>query len=327
MDVRAASRRRVREEAVGDLGAEGASPEAVLERLELQRTVVAMVEALDEPLRTTLLLRFFEGRAPAEIARAQGVPAGTVRWRISEGLRRLRERLDDAHGGRRASWRALLMPLAGPATSGEGGAMRPRSLPLAAKLAVLGATAAVVGVAGTALWLHRGERTTPTTTGAASATAQLSTATPSNRQEERTMNKPGTKTAAFFGVVLPALAASAEGAKPLPRDEAIAFCIEQREWIVQKCKEDFADLLVERVPPDKREARRKEWLKKLEEGGAGPLEVRKQKCAEELDKKAQLASISTYAGRDAVRACQKESDCKVALACARKFMFGGSPKP
>lgn len=36
-----------------------------------------------------------------EIARAQGIPAGTVRWRLSEGLRRLRAQLDEAHGGNR----------------------------------------------------------------------------------------------------------------------------------------------------------------------------------------------------------------------------------
>jgi hypothetical protein len=137
---------------------------------------------------------------------------------------------------------------------------------------------------------------------------------------------PGKNAAVLFGVVLPALVATAEGQKPLPRDEAIAFCVEQREWIVQKCKDEFADMLVERVPPDLREAKKKDWLKKLEEGGTGPVEPRKQKCAEELDKKAQLASISTYAGRDAIRACQKESDCKTALACARKYMFGPPPK-
>jgi hypothetical protein len=45
------------------------------------------------------------------------VPAGTVRWRLKEGLARLRRRLDDQAGGRRASvlalaWLAGRRPLA-----------------------------------------------------------------------------------------------------------------------------------------------------------------------------------------------------------------------
>ena len=59
-----------------------ASPEAVRERLELQRIVVECVLALEEPLRATVLLHFFEERSSAEIARLTGVPAGTVRPRL-----------------------------------------------------------------------------------------------------------------------------------------------------------------------------------------------------------------------------------------------------
>jgi hypothetical protein len=41
-----------------------------------------------------------------------GIPAGTVRWRLAEAINRLRARLDDEHGGDRARWRALLLPIA-----------------------------------------------------------------------------------------------------------------------------------------------------------------------------------------------------------------------
>jgi hypothetical protein len=253
-----------------------------------------------------------------------------VRWRISEGLRRVRSSLDRAHQERPRGWRALLLPLAGPRPDDPIAVPAPApATGAAAKVIVIGGAAAL-GIAGALLWMSgrtAGPETRPSVAAAASPTP-ASDRTRNTRQEERTMTRnPGTKAAALFGVVLPALVASAEGSKPLPRDEAIAFCVEQREWILQKCKQEYADLLVSRTPPDQRAAKREEWLKKIEEGGKGPLEPRKQKCAAELDKGTQLASISNYGDREAIRTCQKEADCNVALACAQKVMFGKKPKP
>jgi RNA polymerase sigma-70 factor (ECF subfamily) len=89
-------------------------PHETAERLDLQRRVLEAVQSLEEPLRTTLVLRYFEGRNSAEIAQLQGVPAGTVRWRLARALEELRERLDERHDGSRAAWSALLAPLARP---------------------------------------------------------------------------------------------------------------------------------------------------------------------------------------------------------------------
>jgi hypothetical protein len=294
----------------------------MLEKLELQRLVAGLLRELEEPLRTAVLLRFFEGKTPSEIAAAQGVPAGTVRWRISEGLRRLRERLDERHGGQRDAWRALLIPLVDGAAPGPSA---PKAVStVAPRWAVLGIGALAVTGALTTV-LIRTTRPPPSVASALHQRGAAGAGPPSSQEAEPMKNKQATKAAALFGVVIPALVAGAEASKPLPRDEAIAFCVEQREWIVQKCKEEYADLMVERVPPERREARRKEWLKKLEEGGSGPLGPRQQKCAEELDRKAQLASISTYAGRAAIRACQQENDCQKALTCVRQLMFGPPP--
>src|SRR6185503_2772695 len=63
-------------------------------RAELQRILVESVLALDESERTAVLLRYFENLSAEEIARRSGVPAGTVRSRLSRGLERLRERLE-----------------------------------------------------------------------------------------------------------------------------------------------------------------------------------------------------------------------------------------
>jgi RNA polymerase sigma-70 factor (ECF subfamily) len=115
--LRDGSRRQRREvSACGpDASVAVAPPEDMLVRLELQRLVSELVRDLEEPYRSTLLLRFFEGRSSAEVARALSIPAGTVRWRLNEGLRRLRAQLDQAHGGSRDTWKAALaVPLAAP---------------------------------------------------------------------------------------------------------------------------------------------------------------------------------------------------------------------
>jgi RNA polymerase sigma factor (sigma-70 family) len=103
--------RRARRERAVETASEPSSPEALALRVETERRVAALVLALEEPFRTTLLLRYYEGRSAAAIARAQGVPAGTVRWRLKHGLDRIRATLDAEEGGNRR-WRALLLPLA-----------------------------------------------------------------------------------------------------------------------------------------------------------------------------------------------------------------------
>ncbi|MBL8922168.1 MAG: sigma-70 family RNA polymerase sigma factor [Myxococcaceae bacterium] len=119
-----AARRRFRDEATrqrheqAGTGDEApATPEALVARAELHTLVVNEVLALDEPFRQTVLLRFFEGDSSEDIARRAGVPAGTVRWRLKEGLDRVRASLDARYGAR-SSWLGalspLLLPPAGP---------------------------------------------------------------------------------------------------------------------------------------------------------------------------------------------------------------------
>jgi RNA polymerase sigma factor (sigma-70 family) len=77
------------------------------------REVIDAVLALDEPYRSTVLMRFYENLEPAEIAAREGIPAATVRTRLKRGLERLRGRFDGRHGGDRAAWMASLAPIAG----------------------------------------------------------------------------------------------------------------------------------------------------------------------------------------------------------------------
>jgi RNA polymerase sigma-70 factor (ECF subfamily) len=52
------------------------TPDVLLERAEAQRLLAELVMALDEPFRSTVLLRYFEGLSAADIARTQEIPRG-----------------------------------------------------------------------------------------------------------------------------------------------------------------------------------------------------------------------------------------------------------
>lgn len=84
----------------------------VVEKAATHRNLVEAVLALDEPYRTTVLLRFFEQRSYRDIARRTKVTTATVNSRLTRGLERLRRRLDREHGGDRQSWVSILVPLA-----------------------------------------------------------------------------------------------------------------------------------------------------------------------------------------------------------------------
>ena len=104
--------RRRRESLVARKEHVPAAAENLLERAELQRQVVDEVIRLDEPYRSTVLLRFFEQLPFTEIARRQDVPVSTVKSRLKKSLETLRERLDRLGGGDRRTWIPALMPLA-----------------------------------------------------------------------------------------------------------------------------------------------------------------------------------------------------------------------
>lgn len=107
--LRTRARREAREQRAARPESQPPPQSETLERLELQEQLLKAVRALDEPLRTTVVQRYFEGRSSAEIARAAGLPEGTVRWRLKRGLELLRERLDRRVG--RESWSLLFAPL------------------------------------------------------------------------------------------------------------------------------------------------------------------------------------------------------------------------
>ena len=106
------SRRQRREEAAHTLhDSRVATPEDLIGDAQIHREVAEAVASLVEPFRQTLVMRFYQGLSSAEIARELREPEGTVRWRVKEGLDRVRHELDRRHGSNRAAWVAALAPL------------------------------------------------------------------------------------------------------------------------------------------------------------------------------------------------------------------------
>lgn len=112
---RGAIRRAAREHAVARDAAVG-SDVALLERLELSRALAAEVAELAEPYRTAILLRYFEGLAPREIARRLDVPLRTVHTRLNRALAKLRGELQRDP----ERWTLALLPFGG-SIAGESG--------------------------------------------------------------------------------------------------------------------------------------------------------------------------------------------------------------
>jgi RNA polymerase sigma-70 factor (ECF subfamily) len=118
---------RSREESVARSEALPSTAE-LIERIDTEQALARALVELREPYRTTLLLRFHEGLSAEEIARREGIAAGTVRWRTKQGLAELRQRLERDFGGRTALGVALVAllpegarPPAGTTGIGAGG--------------------------------------------------------------------------------------------------------------------------------------------------------------------------------------------------------------
>ncbi len=120
---------------------------------ESHERVVLAVLALEEPWRTTILLRFHEGLPPREIARRGGLPVETVRSR----LKRAQARLADALGAKAdpGDGRALAVALA-PLLEGEGPPPAPAWVHATKGAVLMGTRAKAATVAAVVLVLGLG---------------------------------------------------------------------------------------------------------------------------------------------------------------------------
>lgn len=108
---RGASRRIRREASVARPEAQAADDDPV-ERAEAHRGVVEAVLRLPEPLRTSVLLHYFDGLSAADTAARLGVPHETVRSRLRLARARLRDELAPADASGRAVFAPALLVLA-----------------------------------------------------------------------------------------------------------------------------------------------------------------------------------------------------------------------
>lgn len=94
-----------------------AKPEALegvdelVARAEMSRDLAQHVLALEPIYRDVVLLRWYEGLAPRDIAKKLGVPVATVNTRLARAHGELRARLDRAYGDR-GNWCAAFAPFA-----------------------------------------------------------------------------------------------------------------------------------------------------------------------------------------------------------------------
>lgn len=94
---------------------EAVSPtDDVVDRLHAHRRLVEAIERLEEPYRATILLRYFDGLAPREIAQLQCAPVKTVNTRLQRGIEQLRAELDRRANGSRRQWALALLPFLEP---------------------------------------------------------------------------------------------------------------------------------------------------------------------------------------------------------------------
>jgi RNA polymerase sigma factor (sigma-70 family) len=160
-------RRRPRLQSLSEADAVCQGQGSVQRAADQQRLAAAVME-LDEPYRSTVLLRFFDGFPPRRIAREQGVPVATVHSRLQRAMQQLRRRLDRDYGDR-ANWLAALVAVGWP-----GSATTTRR---AASSVVVAGSAVVLLVLGMLWWpTNSGPALHTVATSAANSTTDLPTA-------------------------------------------------------------------------------------------------------------------------------------------------------
>ena len=138
-DARRSRSRRSAHESGASAPHDGRTPLETSAALDAQRRLVAAIDALEEPLRSTIVRRYVQGLAAKRIAEFDGIPESTVRTRLQRALEKLRRELDERTPGGRAAWTALFLPLAAAEAAPAGVGL---AVAIAASLvAAVGATA------------------------------------------------------------------------------------------------------------------------------------------------------------------------------------------
>ncbi len=148
MQRRTEGRRRRREAEAAPELSEAAQAELVLHRDRVLSSLREVLDELDEDDRALLLARYCDEHAAPELADRLGLPASTVRSRLSRATTRVRQGLDERWGGDRRGWAPAIlaapMPGSSSAVVGTTGASMVSTKLVAMIVAVLIATTAGV---------------------------------------------------------------------------------------------------------------------------------------------------------------------------------------
>lgn len=127
------------------------STEEVLDRETTRYIVAQAVRGLDEPYRTAIVCRYFEGLAPREIAARVGASPVAVESRLKRGLQKLRARLERDLGGRVACGGALTRLAADTVAAAASASVMSGAIVISTKTKIAGALAVAL-TAAVALW-------------------------------------------------------------------------------------------------------------------------------------------------------------------------------
>ena len=158
--LRDRSRRRDFESDVAARGERFApATDEVVGELQLREHATNALLRLEEPLRTTLYLRYVKDLSVGDVAESLDIAQSTASDRISRGLEKLRVELDQHYSDDRSAWRALLAPIAagagplrsagGRAAAGASGTAATTSVSTVIAWGVLAAMVLALGVAVT----------------------------------------------------------------------------------------------------------------------------------------------------------------------------------
>ncbi|MEE9391054.1 MAG: sigma-70 family RNA polymerase sigma factor [Planctomycetota bacterium] len=149
-DRRQSRLRRLRESAAKP-GPPGSAVDEFLMQQALRQRVVDVVVDLAEPYRTAVLLRFFEGLPPREIAKRLDLPVETARTQVKRGLDLLRSTLDREFGGRK-NWNVAFAVAFLPTASTAGASLLQGAFVVSLKSKVALGSALVLLLLGAGVW-------------------------------------------------------------------------------------------------------------------------------------------------------------------------------
>ena len=200
MHRRGSARRRQREDRAAEYELEP-SPELEIHRQRVLAAVREALDELDEGDRQLLLARYCDEHAASTLAERLGIPASTVRSRLSRATARVRRSLDERWGGDRGAWApaVLAIPQTAPPKSPASIGWKALLVAVMSKKIVVG----VVAVLAAALWWTSSRNGTPTATATAEPTEDTS-ALAARRHAARSENPPDARPGTVTGQVLDA---------------------------------------------------------------------------------------------------------------------------